>query len=222
MVQGRQGLISVVVPCWNSSTFIEPTLNSICGQAYNNLEVIFVDDASSDTNELEELLDFYGFKVNVKLVKHVGAAAARNKGAELAKGEYLFFCDSDVALDRFALAKMIQTLQENKQCSWTYCNFTVGEQRRSFGAFNAFKLREQNFCSTMSMMLSKDFPSFDESLKRLQDWDLFIRLSKQGKQGVWIDEFLFHALDRPDGITKNSISWEEAFKVLKAKYGGRL
>ena len=148
------------------------------------------------------------------LDKNLGACTARNKGAEIAEGEYLFFCDSDVVLDPTIFEKMIQKLHVNDSAKWCYCNFNVGTTSKIFKEFNIEELRNRNLCSTMSLMKTEVFPGFREDLKRLQDWDVFLTLAEAGHQGIWINENLFKAADRP-GISKNSISWVDAIADLR-------
>jgi len=215
------GLISVVIPCFNSSSFIADTLNSLKSQLYNHFEIIVVDDGSSDRDRLDEVLEQHGLKVSVSMGTNKGASAARNAGIKLAKGEFVFFCDSDVKLNQTIFAKMVQTMHDHPEDSWVYCNFKVGNKRHKFFEFDPSILKKKNFCSTMSLVKARDLVEFDENLKRLQDWDMFLTMNERGKTGRWIDEYLFTALDREDGITKNSISWQEASNAVKKKHGGK-
>lgn len=211
-----QGLISIVIPCYNSSKFIKTTLKSIFNQVYNNFEVIVIDDGSTDTKRLNSILSKFNLTVSHRNEVNKGAPTARNVGASLAKGEYIFFCDSDVKLDVLAFVKMLQSLHDNKNCSWSYCNYMLGDTLHKFYPFDSNKLKSINFCSTMSLIRRNDFIKFDESLKRLQDWDMFMSMAEAGKTGVWVDDILFYAVDRDDGITRNSIPWDEAvFAVIK-------
>ena len=154
---------------------------------------------------------------SIRLPTNKGACYARNAGAVLATGEFLFFCDSDVILDPTIFRCMVQKLHDNTTCDWVYCNFSVGSERRKFCQFSIADMKKRNLCSTMSMIRHSVNPLFDNNLKRLQDWDVFLTLIEKGKNGIWIDSFLFTAIDRP-GITKNSISWEEAIGHLKKKH----
>lgn len=213
------GLISIIVPVYNSSQYLNSLFNSIGKQHYNFLEVIVVDDGSSNSYNFDEIARKYK-KIKTKFIKlpsNNGACHARNIGKSTAKGEFLFFCDSDVVLEVDILSDMIQSLHNNKQCDWVYCNFNVGHQKRSFCEFNPLELTKRSLCSTMSLIRHSANPTFDVNLKRLQDWDMFLTLSEQGKRGVWINKFLFSAVDRP-GITRNSISWNEAMIPLKRKH----
>lgn len=210
------GLISIIIPVFNSSEYLPSLLESIEKQTYNNYEIIIVDDGSVENKAIFALNPQFP-KLNltiIKLDKNYGACVARNKGAAIANGEFLFFCDSDIVLNPTIFQKMIQKLHSLPSCSWTYCNFTVGNSKRFFVSFSGQELKKRNLCSTMSLIKHKDFVGFRNELKRLQDWDLFLTMSERGKVGVWINEYLFSAADRP-GITNNSIGWDQAMLELR-------
>ena len=89
-------LISVIVPIYNTELYLERCIDSIINQTYKNLEIILVDDGSTDRGG--EICDAYGKKDSrVKVIhkKNGGAATARNRGLEIAGGEYIGFVDSD-------------------------------------------------------------------------------------------------------------------------------
>ena len=210
------GLISIVIPVYNSQKYLKKLFDTISSQTYNHYEVIVVDDGSEKCQEISDIVSHYRH-LNTKLIRipqNKGACYARNAGALEAMGEYLFFCDSDVVLSNKILQKMIQALHSNPDCSWAYCNFSVGNDNRKFMPFNETEMRKRNLCCTMSLMRHEDFCGFREELKRLQDWDLFLTMMENGKKGIWINEYLFSAEDRP-GITTASISWEEAVREIR-------
>ena len=215
----NQGMISIIIPVYNSAKYLGALLDSIKKQSYNFYEIIVVDDGSENHLEVEDVIKKYeDLKIkSLRLPTNKGACYARNSGATVATGEFLFFCDSDVILDPSILSNMVQKLHNNPTCDWAYCNFTVGNDRRKFCQFNIAEMKKRNICSTMSLIRHSVNPLFDNNLKRLQDWDMFLTLIEKGKQGVLVDSFLFTAIDRP-GITKNSISWEEAVSHLKKKH----
>jgi len=211
------GLISIIIPCYNSSVTIESTLESIKKQIYNHYEIIVVDDCSDDVNRLKKLLDNYECKF-ISIQSHRGAPAVRNLGASKASGEFLFFCDSDVVLEKDALFKMIQKLHENKSAAWVYGNFKWGDKNLTFYPFNKERMYSVNCSSTMSLLRHEYFPGFDESLKKLQDWDLFLTMMENGLIGIWENSFLFQTEFSKTGITNNSIPELEARKILKLKH----
>ena len=170
------------------------------------------------TRKMAEVIKEYKDKLNIAVVYnrvHKGAPGNRNHGARRAVGEYIFFCDSDIILDSTCLSKMIQTLHDNPNCSWAYCNYKLGEEVKKFQPFSVDVMCHKNICSTMSLIRHKDCVEFKPKVLRLQDWELFLTMIEQNKVGKWVDEVLFVAENRPDGITANSIPWEAAVAEIK-------
>ena len=90
------GMISVIVPCYNTEKFVKKCIESILTQTYEKLEIILVDDGSTDSTG--SICDSYASKddrVKVLHGENEGLSAARNKGMAIAKGEYITFVDSD-------------------------------------------------------------------------------------------------------------------------------
>ncbi len=88
--------VSVIVPVYNSEQYLEQFLNSIINQTEKNIEIICIDDSSTDNSA--QILENYkkqDKRITVVAQEHSGAGAARNKGISIAKGEYLAFLDSD-------------------------------------------------------------------------------------------------------------------------------
>lgn len=104
-----QPLISVIVVVYNTVQFLEKCLSSISGQTHRNVEIIIIDDGSSDGST--EVLENYCKKEDrSKLLKkkNQGVAAARNEGLRLASGEYIIFCDSDDYLEVNGIEKLLE------------------------------------------------------------------------------------------------------------------
>lgn len=87
---------SVIIPIYNSENHLRKTLDSVCSQKYSDFEVVCINDGSTD-NSLDILEHYQQQFPFVKIVnqENAGPSAARNKGLELAMGEYVMFCDSD-------------------------------------------------------------------------------------------------------------------------------
>lgn len=105
--------ISVIVPVYNVAQYLPQCVDSILSQDYGDLEVILIDDGSTDASG--ELCDRYAAKdsrVRVIHQKNGGAAAAKNAGLRIASGDYLTFADSDDYLEPGAYSFLMKTLQE--------------------------------------------------------------------------------------------------------------
>jgi glycosyltransferase involved in cell wall biosynthesis len=95
-----QILISIIIPVYNVTEWIERCLLSVCNQTYDNLECIIVNDATPDDSMaiVEKVLNEYKGDITFKIINHEinkGLSAARNSGVKASKGKYLFFLDSD-------------------------------------------------------------------------------------------------------------------------------
>ena len=93
-------MISVIIPVYNTKQYLSDCLNSILAQTYTELEILFVDDGSTDGSS--DLLDSFAAmdkRIRVIHQENGGVCAARNRGIDEARGEYLSFIDSDDTLE---------------------------------------------------------------------------------------------------------------------------
>lgn len=108
------GLVSVIIPVYNAEKFIENTIISALQQTYHDIELVIVDDCSTDKSAeiILQLQNQYPQIKYYKLKSNSGAAVARNKAIELADGQYLAFLDSDDCWKPQKLEKQITLAQE--------------------------------------------------------------------------------------------------------------
>lgn len=103
-------LVSVVLPFYNEEKYLNACLSSLMSQSYKNLEIIAIDDGSTDKSA--NIIEKYPVKVLEQ--KHKGPGAARNLGANHARGEIIVFVDSDMRFDKKYISNIIQPIVENK------------------------------------------------------------------------------------------------------------
>ena len=182
-------LISVVIPGYNRRDKLPACLFSVLGQTYTNMEVIVVDDASTDgTQELfENITDprvkYYRYEQNR------GACYARNYGAERARGELLAFQDSDDTWHAEKLEKQLRLLEESG-ADLCFCGMNrIAHDGSNYyfpvHDFHGEKALEEflaeNRAGTQTMLMKKgvwEALRFDESFRRYQDWDFAIRAAE--------------------------------------------
>ena len=112
----NQILISVIVPVFNTSKYLKKCINSLLNQTYDNLEIILIEDASTDNskNILEEI-SLNNSKINViYLSQNVGAAQTRNIGISVASGHYITFVDSDDWLEPDYIENYVNEIIKNQ------------------------------------------------------------------------------------------------------------
>ena len=100
-IESNMGKISVIVPVYNAEKYLNYALSSICGQTYQNLEILLIDDGSTD-NSLKCCEEWAKKDKRIRVFhqENAGASAARNAGIEHASGQYVMFMDGDDWIDR--------------------------------------------------------------------------------------------------------------------------
>ena len=121
----QRALISVIVPVYKVEKCIHKCIESIINQTYDNLEIILIDDGSPDN--CPKICDEYALRDNrIKVIhqENKGLSSARNKGIELAKGEYIGFVDSDDYIETSMFQDLYNAIVENN-VDISICNFYV-------------------------------------------------------------------------------------------------
>lgn len=206
--------ISIIIPVYNHASALQKALDSIAMQTYKDFEVIVVDDGSDEEiGKLgnKEISKFRNFPISLFREPHAGAPAARNFGFIKSKGEFVIFWDADVVGKPDMLEKMLKTLQNNPEASYAYSDFYFGFKKMPAGPFDGERLKKMNYIMTTSLIRREAFPGFDESLRRFQDWDLWLTMLKQGKKGIYIPEILFTVTPHKGGMSH----WLPSFTYKK-------
>jgi len=220
--------ISIIIPIYNAQKTLEQCLQSIFNQTFKNFEIIAANDGSTDDSA--KILKKYQEKITIITQPNQGAAKTRNTGAKMAIGQFLIFCDADIVMKPEMLEKMLQTLEKNPEASYVYSSFKFGFKTFKLWPFSAERLKEMPYIHTTSLIRKKHFPGFDENLKRLQDWDLWLTMLERGDEGKWINEVLFAV--KPGGTMSSwlpsfayKVPWlkkvkdyKQAEKIIKEKH----
>ena len=117
-----KGLVSIIMPSYNTADFIEETIQSVLDQTYTNWELLIVDDCSSD-NTLQILGKYQDDRIKIFVNDHnSGAAVSRNKALKEAKGQWIAFLDSDDLWSSEKLEKQISFMKKNGY-AFSYTNY---------------------------------------------------------------------------------------------------
>jgi len=182
-------MISVIIPVYNAAKTIENCLKSVFNQSYKDIEVIIVNDGSTD-NLHQVLLNVTG-KFVIYDQDNQGAPAARNFGFKQSHGEFIIFLDADIIMKPKMLEKLYLALKTNPEAAFAYSSFYWGWKKFKLWPFNYEKLKKMPYIHTSALIRREVFPGFDPMLKKFQDWDLFLTIAKNGGTGVFIAESLF-------------------------------
>ncbi len=190
-------MISVIIPAYNHADELPKTLDALFSQDYNDVEIIVVNDGSTDNTE--EALAPYRNRITYLVQENKGAPAARNLCFSHSKGEYVLFCDADLEFIPTALSILVRTLETHPEVSYAYYSFWWGKKLFKGQSFDADRLHREPYIHTSALIRREHFPGFDESIKKFQDWDLWLTMLEQGHTGYFVDEVLAHIEPRPAG-----------------------
>lgn len=225
-------LVSVILPTYNRAHTLLRAANSVLNQTYKNFELIIIDDCSTDNTE-EVVKNIHDERiVYIRQFSNKGAAAARNTGIKIAKGDYVAFQDSD---DEWLPEKLEKQMNVFKSVSLevgvVYTGFWRIEKgkkiyipatkttKKEVDIHN--KLLKGNFITTQVAVVKKEcfkkLGGFDERLPRLQDWELWIRISEH--YGFYfIDEALAIVYLQKESISMSIDALKIALDLIEEKY----
>lgn len=164
---------------------------------------------------------------------HGVGSITRNRGAMKATEEIIVCVDDDVILASDFLAILAGALRGHPEAGYAYCDsvelmfpgappvFTSNGRLNRPGAFDAARLCQANYISTMTPIRREVFPKFDGDIRRLQDWDLWLTLLGKGITGVYVPQCLFMNCHIDAGITARE-SKEYAAEKIRAKHAATI
>ena len=210
-------LVSIIMPAFNASKTIYNSINSVQSQIYQNWEMIIIDDGSTDNTKdiITPFLSDYRIKYLRQL--NSGPSIARNNGINKAKGKYLAFLDSDDLWKPNKLDIQIKYLQKNPTYGLIHTNYSTFENDikdcKPFKLSSWFSNWDENerllmfdTIGTLTVLtetqLIKNLGGFKNDLYGTEDWDLWIRVSKEGKISKLNDDTAYYRI-HPDGISQS-------------------
>ena len=223
-------MISVIIPTYNRRELLLRAIDSVLQQTHADIEVIVVDDGSTDGTQTA-VLDLHDERVRyVRQSENAGACAARNRGVDMARGEYIAFQDSDDVFHPDKLEKQLAYLLE------TGADVTVCAMNRVRldGVQEAFppmaenrtlpyeELLLENICSTQCILGKAEVfrqVRWDEDMPRLQDWDLMLRVARQFRVELDARPLVDMHL-QPDSISQQPGKLLAAMKRMYERYRG--
>ncbi|MBL1233292.1 MAG: glycosyltransferase family 2 protein [Vicingaceae bacterium] len=236
--------VSILIPLYNAEQYIAETIDSIFKQTYENIEIIIVDDGSTD-NSYEIAKTYASEKVKVFQQENKGGCAARNKALELSTGEYIVFFDADDIMYKDKIKNQIE-LVEKYGDDYIYSSQWISFTGNTPTVFPHKTVIDKDFDSPIDWLstswlnksgavgiwltpkkLIEQAGKWNETLKVNQDGEYFFRVLLKSKGVKFTDNaYLFyrreittsisnkHIPERAESILKSYISYE---KILELK-----
>jgi glycosyltransferase involved in cell wall biosynthesis len=201
----KQPLVTVVIPAYNVAPYVSQAIDSVLAQTYKNIEIIVVDDGSKDATR--DVVALYAEKNLVHYIyqENKGLSAARNTGIRKAKGEFIAILDSDDLFLPEKIQQQVAYLVAHPECGVSYCDvwhFRETEPDKMLTLKSDFysgsevfpHLLRKNFIIPLSVVFRKSeimqVGLFDETRRRTEDWEYWLRLSYSGVQFCHLPEIL--------------------------------
>ena len=205
-------LVSIIVPCYNQGKYLHECIESILASTYKNIEIIVVNDGSTDSQTLDVLANLKYEKTIVVNQENKGLPSARNAGISYAKGKYILPVDADDMIMPAFIEKAVNVLDENK------CIGIVGGLTEFFGEksglFDLPKFDKRRFmlsnCLVCSHMFRKEdwkrVGGYNSNMNLgLEDWDFWLSLLEINRDVYQFDEVFFryrkHGTTMIEGMT---------------------
>lgn len=227
MNKARLPKVSVIIPTYNVEKHIRRCISSVLNQEYANIEIIIVDDGSTD-GTLDVVSTFEDNRIMLFGQKHLGVSAARNVGIEKSSGEYIMFIDSDDALRDDAIGKLVKYIRaENVDVvKFNYYDFVNGEKKRKGDLLDlAGKTLNTKLRSDLKILLDRFFIdkktipcysvtlffkrehilknrlAFDDNLYIMEDAVFYLDLIENGAKIYFVDEPFYYYYANNDSVT---------------------
>ena len=192
-------LVSIIIPCYNNEKVIAETIDSALSQSYKSIEIIVVNDGSTDDSAkvVENISTKYS-NISFYSKENRGPSHTRNFGAQLSNGKFLVFLDGDDKLHTNYIQKCVAEYLKNPHLNIVYSHAEFFGSKS--GNWNLPDYRQKSFlidnCIPIFAMIKRDVffdvGQFDENINFIEDWELWIRILKKYPGVYKIPETLFY------------------------------
>ena len=215
------GLVSIIMPSWNTGRYIAESIQSVLAQTYTNWELIIVDDCSTDNTD-EVIANFCDKRIRyLQNTQNSGAALTRNRALREANGEWIAFLDSDDIWLPEKLEKQIEFMKRNNYV-FSYHDFEkIDEVGRSLGVIvtgpeivTRSMMYNYGYPGCLTFMYNAKFMGLVQikDIKKNNDYAILLKLCKKA------DCYLLKENLARYRIRKKSISHDKFIKKLKSHY----
>lgn len=219
--------VTVVIPCYNAGEFLEDAVQSALAQTWQNLEVIIVDDGSTDPSTLGLLEKASWPRTRIFHQRNAGPAAARNHAVREAYGRYILPLDADDTIEPTYVEKAAAVLDTRPEVGCVYCKgmkFGAESGPWDLPRYTLEELVIDNVIFVTALYRKADWQKvggYDESLRHgVEDYDYWVKMVASGKDVVQLDEYLFNYRIQPhsrttrfqDGLDEKVMTYAQIYR----------
>ena len=217
--------ISVVIPAYRCARYLSETLESVFAQTFTSYEVFLVNDGSPDTNEIERIIKLFPNRLVYIAQENRGASAARNTGIRKARGEFIAFLDGDDKWLPHYLAEQMKFISEH-ECDLVCADAEMfGDEMSATRSYMDWLMASApprgavSFVDLISGRISLITSGvvvrrasltavglFDETIRRAQDFDLWLKLARHGARLMYWRNLLLCYRRHAEGLTGDAIN----------------
>ncbi len=193
-----QPLVTVMIPCFNYGRYVEDAIRSALAQTYENLEILVLDDGSTDPATVELLQTCSWPKTRVLRHANMGLAATRNRGFEIAAGDYVVPLDADDMLLPEMVEKCLRVLRAQPSAGWAYTDIRCFDHGNAVHRQEDYNLaleltnNHSSVCAMIRKAAWRAAGGYNPNMRKgYEDWDFWISCSEKGWHGKLVDGTLF-------------------------------
>lgn len=216
-------LISVIVPVYNVEKYLERCVNSIIGQSYKQIEILLVDDGSTDgSGELCDRLSMVDKRIKVIHKTNGGLSDARNYGIDKSTGQYICFIDSDDVISDDYIEHLLDVLLKNDS-DISIGMYTTFSENISFEKKEDYSIRTYNGKDALNLLVGPEYVKYTVAWNKLYKRQLFnairfpvgkihedeatmYRLFYRSNRVTYSNKIIYGYFMRTDSITKSSFT----------------
>nr|VFJ75072.1 MAG: Glycosyltransferase involved in cell wall bisynthesis [Candidatus Kentron sp. FW] len=190
----KSPLVSIIIPCYNHGRFVAEAIESALGQSHSPVEVIVVDDGSTDDSA--RIISGFADRVLFLQQENLGPSVARNTGFRASKGEFIAFLDADDLYEEDFIARLLAVFEQDPECIAVYCTTrSISEDGQWIPTKNRFLFPPPE--EVYSQLLLGQFilmqftlarragyekaGLFDPRFRNGEDWEILLRIARTGK-----------------------------------------
>lgn len=220
-------VVSIVLAVYNGEKTIREAIESVLFQSYRNWELIIVDDGSIDKTS-EIIKGYKDERIKYIFQENQGRSKARNKGIFLSKGDYIAFLDSDDIWLKEHLKREIEIFHTYPEIALVYSDIEIIDENgkrmqfeiqwkpKRYSGLPINQLIEENFIPFSTVIIKKRILDkvgfFDISIDGAEDWDLWLRIVKEGYKIYYLDEITVK-------YRWKTTNWSKAYQKKMAEEG---